>query len=233
MVSHLTLSQCWDIMEVAVLHHSCTHSCTAVLIGKENITVMLAAQEKQFRYTTDPLSSHATQGKISAPQTLPHKASLSDGLKPEKRHHSVPSVVRPYIPKRQRLATSVETADPKYSAEQVPGNQIRASQNSVRSVAESKAVSCTQARCRRDTEKASDESGRPPGSGQHSAMVSRASSQSSAAVCVHGQDFQGVGWSRERAMPEGLHLPLREPCAMPVGPPVGDTFSPARLITLL
>ncbi|KAG8013320.1 WD repeat-containing protein 25 [Nibea albiflora] len=34
----------------------------------------------------------------------------------------------PYIPKRQRLATSVETADPKYSAEQVPGNQTRTGQ---------------------------------------------------------------------------------------------------------
>ncbi|KAE8290002.1 WD repeat-containing protein 25 [Larimichthys crocea] len=105
--------------------HSQLHSC---FDWERKYCSDVRAQEKQFRYTTDPLSSHATQGKISAPQTLPHKASLSDGLKPEKRHHSVPSVVRPYIPKRQRLATSVETADPKYSAEQVPGNQTRASQ---------------------------------------------------------------------------------------------------------
>ncbi|TKS86699.1 WD repeat-containing protein 25 [Collichthys lucidus] len=105
--------------------HSQLHSC---FDWERKYCSDVRAQEKQFRYTTDPLSSHATQGKISAPQPLPHKASFSDGLKPEKRHHSVPSVVRPYIPKRQRLATSVETADPKCSAEQVPGTQIRASQ---------------------------------------------------------------------------------------------------------
>lgn len=81
------------------------------------------AQEKHFRDAAAP-----TQGKIS-PQSLPHMPqSFSDGLNPAKRHHTVPSGVRPYIPKRQRPATSVETVDPKYPAEHVPGNQTGESQ---------------------------------------------------------------------------------------------------------
>ena len=64
--------------------------------------------------------------------------------------------------------------------------------DSVRSVGESKAVSYKQSPRCRDTEEASDELGRPPGPSQHSAMVSCTSSQSSAAVCLHGQDFQGM-----------------------------------------
>ncbi|XP_044022976.1 WD repeat-containing protein 25 [Siniperca chuatsi] len=87
------------------------------------------AQEKHFRDTTPPLSLPVTQGKISPLQTLPHMPqSFGDGLNPAKRHHTVPSGVRPYIPKRQRIATSVETVDPKHPAEQVPGNQSRESQ---------------------------------------------------------------------------------------------------------
>ncbi|XP_042356201.1 WD repeat-containing protein 25 [Plectropomus leopardus] len=87
------------------------------------------AQEKCFRDTATPLSLPATQGKIAPLQTLPHMPqSLGDGLNPAKRHQTVPTGVRPYIPKRLRLTTSVETVDPEHQAEKVPGNQIRESQ---------------------------------------------------------------------------------------------------------
>lgn len=82
-----------------------------------------AQEKKQFIDTAAPLRFTATQGKITP--LLPHMPSLGDGLNPAKRNHAVPSGVRPYVPKRQRLATSVETVDPKYPAEQVPGNQTR------------------------------------------------------------------------------------------------------------
>lgn len=81
--------------------------------------------EQQRRYCIDVTA----QEKITPLQTLSHMPkTLSDGLKPPKRHCTVPSGVRPYIPKRQRLATSVETAAPESPAEQVPGNQTRESQ---------------------------------------------------------------------------------------------------------
>lgn len=82
------------------------------------------AQDKHFRDTAAPLNLPVTQGKILPQQTLPHMSErFSDGLNPAKRVHTVPSGVRPYIPKRQRLATSVETVDPKSPPEQVSGNQ--------------------------------------------------------------------------------------------------------------
>ncbi|KAF1374780.1 hypothetical protein PFLUV_G00232640 [Perca fluviatilis] len=88
-----------------------------------------AAQEKHFRDTAAPLSLPAIQEKISLLQTVPPMPqSFSDGLNSAKRHHAVLSGVRPYIPKRQRLSTLVETVDPKYPAEQVPRNQTRESQ---------------------------------------------------------------------------------------------------------
>ncbi|KAM8737875.1 WD repeat-containing protein 25 isoform 2-T3 [Acanthopagrus schlegelii] len=85
-----------------------------------------APQEKHFTDTTAPLSFCSAQGKILPVQTLPHMPQgASDGSKTTKRHHTVAPGVRPYIPKRQRLPTSVETVDPQFPAEQVPGNQTR------------------------------------------------------------------------------------------------------------
>lgn len=85
-------------------------------------------QDMYFRDTTAPLSFPSTQGKISPLQTLPHMSqSFSDGLNPAKRHHTVPFGVRPYIPKKQRLAASVETVETKSPPEQVSGNQTRES----------------------------------------------------------------------------------------------------------
>lgn len=85
-----------------------------------------AAQEKHFTDTTAPLSFRSAQGKILPVQTLPHMPrGAGDGSKTTKRHHTVAPGVRPYIPKRQRLPTSVETVDPQFPAEQVPGNQTR------------------------------------------------------------------------------------------------------------
>ncbi|XP_049917161.1 WD repeat-containing protein 25 [Epinephelus moara] len=87
------------------------------------------AQEIHFRDTAAPLSLPSTQGKIPSLQTLPHTTqSFGDASAPAKRHHTVPSGVRPYIPKRLRLATSVETVDPQCPADQVSGNQTRESQ---------------------------------------------------------------------------------------------------------
>ncbi|XP_075964293.1 WD repeat-containing protein 25 isoform X1 [Anarhichas minor] len=87
------------------------------------------AQEKHLRDAAAPLCLPATQGHISPPQTLPNMPqSSADGLNPAKRNHTVRPGVRPYVPKRQRLATSVGTVDLKYPAEQVPGNVTRESQ---------------------------------------------------------------------------------------------------------
>ncbi|XP_034713831.1 WD repeat-containing protein 25 [Etheostoma cragini] len=88
-----------------------------------------AAEEKHFRDTASPLSLPVIQENISLLQTIPPtRQSFRDGLNSAKRHHAVLSGVRPYIPKRQRLATLVEIVDPKYPAEQVPGIQTRESQ---------------------------------------------------------------------------------------------------------
>lgn len=84
-------------------------------------------QEKHLQDTTS-LSLGSTRGKSSQEQTLPHMPqSFSDKLKPAKRPCTFPPVVRPYIPKRQRLATTVETVDSKFAVEQVPGNQTKES----------------------------------------------------------------------------------------------------------
>lgn len=86
------------------------------------------AQDKHFRDTAAAPSLPVTQGKIPLMHTLPHMPqSFNDGLNPAKRPHTVSSGVRPYIPKRQRLAR-VETVDPKYPAEQTSENQTRGSQ---------------------------------------------------------------------------------------------------------
>lgn len=85
-----------------------------------------AAQHKHFRDAAAPLFLPVTQG-MSLPQpTLPHvPPNFGDGMNSAKRHCPLPSGVRPYIPKRQKLATSVETVQPTCPAEQVPGNQTR------------------------------------------------------------------------------------------------------------
>ncbi|XP_041828601.1 WD repeat-containing protein 25 [Melanotaenia boesemani] len=59
---------------------------------------------------------------LQAPSCIPK--SFSNGSNPTKRQLSG---VRPYIPKRQRLATSVETTDPKYPSVQVLGSQSKES----------------------------------------------------------------------------------------------------------
>lgn len=138
--------------EVTLSHHSCTpdpdktvlkyHS---VLEGKSfsqdphsqplscfdwqrKYCIDGTAQEKHLSDTTS-LSLGSTQGKSSPKQTLPHMPQrFSDKLKPAKRLCTVPPVVRPYIPKRQRLATTGEIVDSKFTVEQVPGNQTRESQ---------------------------------------------------------------------------------------------------------
>lgn len=85
------------------------------------------AQEKHFKVHAAPPSSPAAQGKISS--SLPQMPrSFGGGLQPAKRHQTLPTGVRPYIPKRQRLTTSVETAHPESPADQVQGNQTTESQ---------------------------------------------------------------------------------------------------------
>jgi len=84
------------------------------------------AQGNNFRDAAAPLSLPMSQGKSSPRQTLPHMPQrFGDGLNPAKRNPTVRSGVRPYIPKRQRLAPSVGTADPTYPAEQDPGSLTR------------------------------------------------------------------------------------------------------------
>lgn len=84
-------------------------------------------QDMDFRNTT-AVSFASTDGKILPLQTPPYGSqSFSDGLHTAKRQHSLPSGVRPYIPKRQRLAASVETMEAKSLPEQVSGNQMKES----------------------------------------------------------------------------------------------------------
>ncbi|XP_029349797.1 WD repeat-containing protein 25 isoform X1 [Echeneis naucrates] len=81
------------------------------------------AQTKHLRDAAAPWNLPETQGQIShMPQ------NFSDGMNSTKRHHTVPSGVRPYIPKRKKLAPSVETANQKDPAVQVVGNQSMQSQ---------------------------------------------------------------------------------------------------------
>ncbi|XP_071752937.2 WD repeat-containing protein 25 [Centroberyx gerrardi] len=84
-------------------------------------------QDEPFREPAAPLASLE---KISAQHTLlPHTPkSYGAGSSAAKRHQTAPSGIRPYIPKRQRLATAAEKVDPKPSAEQVPVDQSRVSQ---------------------------------------------------------------------------------------------------------
>lgn len=78
------------------------------------------AEERDFGDNATHLSLPGTKGKVSPLQALPHiPQGVFDGSKTAKRHCNVPSGVRPYIPKRQRLVTSVEKADPNNPAEQV------------------------------------------------------------------------------------------------------------------
>lgn len=74
------------------------------------------------------VNSAVAQGKISPMQAHPQMPQmLTDKLIPTKRACTVPSSIRPYIPKRQRLATSGETLHSKPQTEQGPGCQTRVS----------------------------------------------------------------------------------------------------------
>uniref|UniRef100_A0A3B5BA32 WD repeat domain 25 n=1 Tax=Stegastes partitus TaxID=144197 RepID=A0A3B5BA32_9TELE len=79
--------------------------------------------------TAAPLSSPEAQGRMAPRQALPCiPQSSSEASNPAKRQLTAPPGVRPYIPKRQRLAASVQTVDPEHTAEQVEqGNQTRES----------------------------------------------------------------------------------------------------------
>lgn len=80
-------------------------------------------QHKHFTDTAAPLCLPVTRGMSSPWPTVPQ--SFDDGMNSAKRHCPLPSGVRPYIPKRQKLATSVKTVELACPAEQVPGNQTK------------------------------------------------------------------------------------------------------------
>ncbi|XP_068608410.1 WD repeat-containing protein 25 [Brachionichthys hirsutus] len=87
------------------------------------------AREKHCEETTARLSLGGTRVKISPLQMPLHmQQSFSDDFKAAKRHVPPSSGVRPYIPKRHRQATSLETVDPHFPTEQVTGNRSRESQ---------------------------------------------------------------------------------------------------------
>ncbi|XP_039897872.1 WD repeat-containing protein 25 [Simochromis diagramma] len=81
-----------------------------------------------FRNTETSLNLPDSQREMASPQALPcMPRSLGNAANLAKRQQTVPSGVRPYIPKRKRLATS-EGVELKHPAEQVLGNQARESQ---------------------------------------------------------------------------------------------------------
>ncbi|XP_061599644.1 WD repeat-containing protein 25 [Cololabis saira] len=74
-------------------------------------------------------SSSATEGKFASLQAAPCISKTpSDVSKPAKRQPAIQSVVRPYIPKRQRLATSVDTMGMEQPSEKVIGSHDLESQ---------------------------------------------------------------------------------------------------------
>lgn len=83
---------------------------------------------EHFRVAPPPFSLAVTQGEIPPMQTPPHTLHRFSGkLNPVKRLCTVPSGVKPYIPKRQRLATSAETVESKSQVEYDPGCQTKGS----------------------------------------------------------------------------------------------------------
>lgn len=62
---------------------------------------------------------HGIMEKNAAPQALAHIQPSIHTLKASKRHNSLHPTVRPYIPKRQRLATLVESLEPVYRTEHI------------------------------------------------------------------------------------------------------------------
>lgn len=84
--------------------------------------------ENRLTVVPPPPSLAAAPGKISpkwTPCEMPQM--VNDKLNQAKRPSAVPSGIRPYIPKRQRLATSGETLNSKSQMEHDPGCQTRIS----------------------------------------------------------------------------------------------------------
>ncbi|KAM4624854.1 WD repeat-containing protein 25 [Polymixia lowei] len=77
--------------------------------------------DESFRETAGPLGLSGTPEKISAQQTLSQTSQNYNHtlFNTAKRHQTVASGIRPYIPKRQRLTTPVQKVDPKPSVENV------------------------------------------------------------------------------------------------------------------
>lgn len=84
--------------------------------------------ENHLTVAPPPSNLAAAPGKIS-PKWTPCKTPqmFNDKLNQAKRPCSVPSGIRPYIPKRQRLATSGETLNSKSQTDHNPGCQTRIS----------------------------------------------------------------------------------------------------------
>lgn len=134
--------------EVAPSHHSCTPDLdkTVVKYHRSDLEGESFSQHPQSqslscfdwqrkrcsdgmaqeKHLPDTKSQRLGSTQSSPKQTLPHMPQ-SDRLKPAKRLCTVPPVVRPYIPKRQRLAATVEAVDSKFAVKQLPGNQTRES----------------------------------------------------------------------------------------------------------
>lgn len=84
--------------------------------------------ENHLIVASPPPNLAVARGKISPMGTPPQRPQmLSDKLNAAKRPCTVPSGIRPYIPKRQRLATSEETLNSKSQVEHNPGGQTRVS----------------------------------------------------------------------------------------------------------
>lgn len=81
-------------------------------------------QDGCFKETTASLGSPGSLEKFSALQCFPGSNSTKRPCEP----HIPSSGVRPYISKRQRLATAVEKVDLNHPAMQIPGDQTKQSQ---------------------------------------------------------------------------------------------------------
>ncbi|XP_028995462.1 WD repeat-containing protein 25 [Betta splendens] len=106
-------------------HVPCRHSGPEQTLLEFNESVS-EHQRRCFNRKWNRIAPDKQSTPQSLPVTLPQMPQrLSDGWNPSKRHHAVPAGVRPYIPKRQRQATPVETVDPQPPLEQVSGNKTQ------------------------------------------------------------------------------------------------------------
>ncbi|KAM6913204.1 WD repeat-containing protein 25 [Xenentodon cancila] len=104
--------------DISERRSSSLHFCSKL----QNLAVL--EKNKKIWDNAALTSSSATEGRFSTQQVSPCiQKTFSDESKSAKRQQAVPSGVRPYIPKRQRVVTSADTVGTEQPSEQVLGSR--------------------------------------------------------------------------------------------------------------